>query len=194
MSRRAPSFTQADIARALRAAQQTGPQWCVEIVPGVGIRLFPGLLRSNRVDPLTMSGEDYSRLVKEAEAKWLASIPGTPLGKRERETLAQLAAHGAGVEVDWSKIKGCGPNTVDRLVARGFIETRYGDKFPDRIDRLVLNAAGRLAWVRLDPAIHARQTSDYRLSSFRRRRLLAVRQSCNLPSGSIGGRTWAPPK
>ena len=35
MSRRAASFTQADAARALRAAQQVGPDWGIEIEGGV---------------------------------------------------------------------------------------------------------------------------------------------------------------
>jgi hypothetical protein len=35
MSRRAASFTQADAARALRAAQQAGPDWSIEIEAGV---------------------------------------------------------------------------------------------------------------------------------------------------------------
>jgi hypothetical protein len=38
MSRRAAAITQADVARAGRAARQLGPEWCVEIVGSV-IRL-----------------------------------------------------------------------------------------------------------------------------------------------------------
>jgi len=41
MSRRAATFTQADVARALRAAEQVGAGWRVEIEGGV-IRLFRG--------------------------------------------------------------------------------------------------------------------------------------------------------
>ncbi len=39
MSRRPATITQADVARALRAAQQVGPTWHVEIEGGV-IRLI----------------------------------------------------------------------------------------------------------------------------------------------------------
>ena len=39
MSRRPANFVQADVARALRAAQQAGPGWRVEIEGGV-IRLI----------------------------------------------------------------------------------------------------------------------------------------------------------
>lgn len=41
MSRRAASFTQADVARAMRAAEQVGAHWQVEIVGGA-MRLFRG--------------------------------------------------------------------------------------------------------------------------------------------------------
>jgi hypothetical protein len=42
MSRRAASFTQSDIARALRAAEQVAPgRMVVEIAPGGVIRIVP---------------------------------------------------------------------------------------------------------------------------------------------------------
>ena len=41
MSRRPASVTQADVARALRAAQQAGPSWRVEIEGGI-IRMVQG--------------------------------------------------------------------------------------------------------------------------------------------------------
>jgi len=41
MSRRPASVTQADVARALRAAQQAGPAWRVELDGGV-IRMIQG--------------------------------------------------------------------------------------------------------------------------------------------------------
>ena len=44
MPRRGASITQADIARALRAAQAAGPKWYVEILPGGIIRLVRGEL------------------------------------------------------------------------------------------------------------------------------------------------------
>ena len=42
MSRRPATITQADVARVLRAAQQAGPSWHVEIVGGI-IRMVQGL-------------------------------------------------------------------------------------------------------------------------------------------------------
>ncbi len=39
MPRRPASVTQADIARALRAAKAAGDDWCVEIQPGGVIRI-----------------------------------------------------------------------------------------------------------------------------------------------------------
>ena len=98
-------------------------------------------------DPKTMSNEDYRRLKREAEARWLASIPGTPLGKRESNALEQLSSFGVGVAAHWTKVKPCGPDTVERLLARGFIDLRYQKKFPDRIESLVLTEAGQSAWL-----------------------------------------------
>ena len=42
MSRRPAKVTQADIARALRAARQVGPNWFVEIAPDGTIRILQG--------------------------------------------------------------------------------------------------------------------------------------------------------
>lgn len=41
MSRRAAKITQADVARVLRAAQQAGPSWRVEIDGGI-VRMVQG--------------------------------------------------------------------------------------------------------------------------------------------------------
>jgi hypothetical protein len=93
-------------------------------------------------DPKTMNESDLRRLVSEAEARWRASIPGSPLTKREVKVLAQFRAYGPGVPVDPDKIKGSGIETAERLGIRGFIEFRYRSKFPDRIESLVLTVAG----------------------------------------------------
>lgn len=50
MSRRAARFTQADIARAIKAIEQTGASMAVEIVPDGTIRIVP-------YDPKKNSGE-----------------------------------------------------------------------------------------------------------------------------------------
>lgn len=97
-------------------------------------------------DPRTMGREDMERLQKKAHDEWVESIPGTPLGKREKSALAQLADFGPGKMVEWTKIKNCGPDTEDRLKARGFIETRPSNKWPDRIAYYVLTTAGYEAW------------------------------------------------
>lgn len=57
MSRRPPRFQQADVARALRAAQQVGGDWAVEIEPDGTIRIVPvdpvakQKRRQNSIDP-----------------------------------------------------------------------------------------------------------------------------------------------
>jgi hypothetical protein len=50
MSRRRANITQADIARALRAAQSAGPAWRVEIAPGGMIRLVQGEASTGNMD------------------------------------------------------------------------------------------------------------------------------------------------
>ena len=43
MSRRQANFVQADIARAIRAAQAAGPTWFIEVLPGGTIRIAQSL-------------------------------------------------------------------------------------------------------------------------------------------------------
>lgn len=100
-------------------------------------------------DPHTMGQEDMERLQEKAHAEWEKSVPGTPLGRREKSALAQLADFGPGKMVEWTKIKNCGPDTEDRLKARGFIETRPSNKWPDPIAYYVLTTAGYEAWKNL---------------------------------------------
>lgn len=94
-------------------------------------------------DPLTMDQADMQRLLKEADERWRASIPGTPLTAREKKTLAQFGELPPGEVIGWRQIKGCGPDTQDRLEARGFIEVRW--KGPDMVDAYVLTAQGKEA-------------------------------------------------
>jgi len=78
-------------------------------------------------DPKTMDQSDLTRLVAKSEDEWKASIPGTPLIKREMSALAKLAEIGVGVYVRGYDVKGCGEETQDRLEARGFIDRIQGD-------------------------------------------------------------------
>lgn len=101
-------------------------------------------------DPVTMGEKDMMRLVQEDRDRWKASIPGTPLGKREQKALRDLAAHGVGVVVKASTIKGCSTDTEDRLVARGFITTFDHPNFPNQIDSYILTAEGLAAFEELN--------------------------------------------
>lgn len=69
MSRRPARFTQADVAWALRAAQQMDPPWIVEITPDGTIRLVPAptapAIAMQDIDPATA-----------ALNKWRAGRPG----------------------------------------------------------------------------------------------------------------------
>lgn len=97
-------------------------------------------------NPHTMDQEDMNRLVKKNRDEWAAWLPGQPLGKREKTALGQLAAFGPNIDIEWTKIKNCGPDTEERLKARGFLQTKPSKKFPDRIGFYMLTQAGYDAW------------------------------------------------
>ncbi|MGE8105137.1 hypothetical protein ACQKP1_15770 [Allorhizobium sp. NPDC080224] len=74
-------------------------------------------------DPHTMGDADMKRLSEKAHREWIASIPGTKIGKRELACLEQLCFIGVGTTVAAHSVKGLGSETQDKLEARGFIET-----------------------------------------------------------------------
>ena len=79
-------------------------------------------------DPESMTEADRLRLMREAHARWKASIPSTALNKREHKALLQLRPHTAGKKIDYGQVK-IGPDTADRLEARDFIEIlQQGDR------------------------------------------------------------------
>lgn len=94
-------------------------------------------------DPETMSHGDRTRLMQEARGRWAASVIRSELGKRERGALEQLASFGVGVEVRPARIKSCGPDTMERLKARGYVVIR-GDA--ERIWGITLTDDGIAAW------------------------------------------------
>lgn len=101
-------------------------------------------------DPKTMGERELGELQNKAEQEWVASVPGRPIGKRERDALEDLSKHGVGVFVDRREVKGCGSDTEDRLVARGYITTKNNAKFPDRIAGYILTKAGMAAWKKIE--------------------------------------------
>ena len=101
-------------------------------------------------NPKTMNHAKLVELQNKADEEWKASIPNRPIGKREADALEDLSKHGVGVFVDWREIKGCGPDTEERLVARGFIQTRNSRKFPDRIASYSITKAGMDAWKKIE--------------------------------------------
>ncbi len=96
-------------------------------------------------DPVTMGEAEMKQLMEQSKERWRASIPGTPLGKREQKALAQLAEYGVGVPVHWSKIKNCGSDTEERLKARGYLETQNHEKYTEQVDSYILTEAGLAA-------------------------------------------------
>lgn len=100
-------------------------------------------------DPKTMNDADLERLRMKAEDEWRASIPSRPLGQRERSVLDQLAPYGPGQRVHFREVKNHGPDTEDRLKARGFVEAFGNNKFPDRSIYVMLTDAGFEAWKKI---------------------------------------------
>lgn len=93
-------------------------------------------------DPATMGEKEMMELLNAADERWRASIPGTRIGKRESKALLRLAEFGVGVPVRASEIKGCQSDTEARLEARGFVEMRKSERFPDQIENYVLTEDG----------------------------------------------------
>ncbi|MGO7589929.1 hypothetical protein [Rhizobium leguminosarum] len=97
-------------------------------------------------DPRTMEREDMERLQAKAHADWAASIPGTPLGKREIKALKFLSVKGPNVKIHFRDMRDCGLETGDRLKIRGFLETFPQEEYPDRTGYYMLTKAGLDAW------------------------------------------------
>lgn len=72
-------------------------------------------------DPRTMNKTDLERLKAEAEQRWKASIRDKKIGKREWAVLKQLVKAGVGTRMHEAKVPGSGIDTLERLVARGFV-------------------------------------------------------------------------
>jgi len=91
-------------------------------------------------NPQTMNETDRIRLMKEADERWKATIPGKPPGKLERGALLQMTKYEVGEFIAFHKIKRCGGDTSDRLAARGFIEVRMRE--PDILEGFILTPVG----------------------------------------------------
>lgn len=102
-------------------------------------------------DPKTMDGADYQRLFREKEAERRKEIPAEPMTKLERSALRQLLTHGVGVSVKSELIKPCGPDTEERLEARGFITFESHPRHPNSVVAYVLTEAGKSAAFKLAP-------------------------------------------
>ena len=100
-------------------------------------------------DPSTMNNDYYKRLYKEMEDRWEKEIPTLPMKKLEESVLTQLLLHGAGVVVQARLVKPCGDDKAEGLQARGCLEFRMHDKFPDQVEAYVLTEAGHDAAVKL---------------------------------------------
>ena len=99
-------------------------------------------------DARTMGREDMNRLMAQHHDRWVATIPGTPLIHREITVLKQLNTYRPGEKIHRRAFK-CGPDTEDRLKARGFLVTFPDAKFPDRNGHYMFTDAALEAWKEL---------------------------------------------
>lgn len=93
-------------------------------------------------DPDTMNDAELSALLLSQQQRWRDSVPGSPLGKRERGLLAALVERGVGSPVPTRSLKECGGLTCEMLELRGFITTAGSAKFPDRQITVTLTEKG----------------------------------------------------
>ncbi len=111
-----------------------------------------GVLVTSKREPRAGSIKNSfnSELVALAEGwsieEWTADVRASPLNRREMAVLRLLGPRGD-VVVPWREIKGGGPGTMGRLVARGFVTAI--EREPGRTPDYQLTNAGREAWIRL---------------------------------------------
>jgi hypothetical protein len=74
-----------------------------------------------------------------------AHIANQPLNRREIAALEVLSKFGVGAPADFRQIK-IGLETRERLEARGYLETRPQEKFPDRVGFYLLTEEGLKVW------------------------------------------------
>lgn len=171
MTRRKARFTMKEVTTLIKAAQKENVRLVIEldevgkfrvIVDGTSnpakshhdIDFGPwpkqtALGARDTTDTMRESEDEIPRLMKLAHDKWKVSIPGTALSNRERKALEQLAGYGVEIPVHHLKVKGCGPDTVERLEARGYLTIRNHTEYPDRVDSYILTQAGMGAWEEL---------------------------------------------
>ncbi|MCX5517780.1 hypothetical protein OSH10_04980 [Kaistia defluvii] len=93
------------------------------------------------LDMLGGDPDEFRRQYQAAKAEWRASIPNSPLNKRERAALTQFSR--PGIEVEARTVKGAGIETAERLEARGYIEIHFSE--PNRVRGYVLTDKGMQA-------------------------------------------------
>lgn len=166
MSRTPARYTQADLARAIRAMKQAfGTASVIFETDGRVIITADGPSVSA---PKPIEKEsilvDFGpwipepiRQLSDADVKqhlarfpqrsreWIASIPKQPFHGREIDTLEQLARQGVGVPVRLEALRGCGPETAQKLSIRGYVDLAYQKDAPDQIKTLTLNGTGAKA-------------------------------------------------
>jgi predicted DNA-binding transcriptional regulator AlpA len=88
-------------------------------------------------------GEDWFKTAKfYKEGEWEALIRSRPLGIREKRA---LEGYFCGKGQSKVEVNGAGPGTIDRLVARGFIEV-VAERGEGRMPYYGITPAGEIAW------------------------------------------------
>lgn len=166
MPRSPARYTQADLARAIRAMKQAFGSATVIFETDGRVRITAD---SNVTAAVKLAEEEKIpidlgpwipepiRTLSEADVKqqmgkfphrsrdWILSIPKQAFHGREIDTLEQLTRCGVGVPVRLVTIRGCGPETAQKLSIRGYVDIAYQKSAPDQIETLSLTAAGAKA-------------------------------------------------
>ncbi|MDR7221694.1 hypothetical protein [Aminobacter aminovorans] len=108
---------------------------------------FPGkatFVRSYLYERGHRSNHDGSHLAPlraEAAKEWRRQLLAQELGKREKAALEYLSAR-KDDKHSLSELKGIGPDTIDRLLAREFVEATFHPKHPERVALVWITKSG----------------------------------------------------
>lgn len=86
-------------------------------------------------------GSHLTSLRAEAAKEWRRQLLAQELGKREKAALEYLSAR-KDDKHSLSELKGIGPDTIDRLLAREFVEATFHPKHPERVALVWITKSG----------------------------------------------------
>lgn len=162
-----PTFTQAQLRSAAKIAKEHGvsvrldTDGSITISPSTTPAIFDGAARaSDALARLDVGEDDFSAALAKTDPNsrnvfsggylweyndFKAHITTKPISRRETLALEVLAEFGVGLPADARQLK-VGPDTQERLEARGYIKRQPQQELPKIDARIVLTEDGLKAW------------------------------------------------